>query len=284
MNYILTKNILKTFILINIMIIILPFVSASERVQAFDHALFDSLLQKYVARGLVDYQALKANPVLMANYLKQLEQVDSQDFENWQREEKIVFWINAYNAITIEGILRNYPIEWGGVFSRIRFPQNSIRQIGDFWDTVFIKVMGRDLTLNQIEHEILRKQFDDPRIHFAIVCASIGCPVLESRAFFTEGLEQRLDQSARNFINDPEKVRLDKEKNILYLSSILDWYKEDFIASDDVEKYISQYDKKERGVIEIIIKLLPEEKRNYIKEHQPEIEYLDYDWSLNEQK
>jgi hypothetical protein len=266
------------------MIIIWPLVNASERVQAFDHALFDSLLQKYVARGLVNYQALKANPVLMANYLKQLEQVDTQDFENWQREEKIVFWINAYNAITIEGILRNYPIDWGGVFSRIRFPQNSIRQIGDFWDTVFIKVMGRDLTLNQIEHEILRKQFDDARIHFAIVCASIGCPVLESRAFFTEGLEQRLDQSARNFINDPEKVRLDKEKNILYLSSILDWYKEDFIASDDVEKYISQYDKKERGVIEIIIKLLPENKRNYIKENQPEIKYLDYDWSLNEQK
>jgi hypothetical protein len=97
-------------------------------------------------------------------------------------------------------------------------------------------------------------------------------------------LDQRLDQSARNFINDPEKVRLDKEKNILYLSSILDWYKEDFIASDDVEKYISHYDKEERGVIESITKLLPEEKRNYIKENQPEIKYLDYDWSLNEQK
>jgi hypothetical protein len=104
------------------MIIIWPLVSASERVQAFDHALFDSLLQKYVASGLVNYQALKANPVLMANYLKQLEQVDTQDFENWQREDKIVFWINAYNAITIEGILRTYPIDWGGVFSRIRFP------------------------------------------------------------------------------------------------------------------------------------------------------------------
>jgi hypothetical protein len=265
------------------MIIIWPFVSDSERLQAFDHAVFDSLLQKYVTKGLVNYQALKANPALMAKYLKQLEQVNATDFENWQREEKITFWINAYNAITIEGILRNYPIQGGSILARIRFSRNSIRQISDFWDTVYIKVMGRDLTLNQIEHKILRKQFKDPRVHFAIVCASIGCPVLESRAFFTEGLEHRLDQAARNFINDPEKVRLDKEKNVLYLSSIFDWYKEDFIASDNAEKYIGRYDKEERGVIEFIIKLLPEEKRIYIKENQSEIKYLDYDWSLNEQ-
>lgn len=284
MNYILTKTILKTFIFIFFMIIIWPLVSDSGRVQAFDHTVFDSLLQKYVAKGLVDYQALIENPVLMEEYLKQLGQVGAKDFENWQREEKIAFWINAYNAITIEGILRNYPIEGGGIVARFRFPQNSIRQISDFWDTVFIKVMRRDLTLNQIEHEILRKQFDDPRVHFAIVCASIGCPVLESRAFFPEDLQQRLDQTSRNFINDPEKVRLDKKKNILYLSSIFDWYKEDFVSSDDAQKYISHYDKEERGVIEFITKLLSENKRKYIEEHLPEIEYLDYDWSLNEQK
>jgi hypothetical protein len=150
----------------------------------FDHAIFDTLLQKYVKNGLVNYKALKANREPLKEYLKQLEQIDPSNFKKWSSDEQKAFRINAYNPITIEGVLRNYPIQWGGFIARARFSQNSIRQISDFWDTVFIKVMGRNFTLNHIEHEILRKKVNDPRIHFTIICASIGCPILESNVFF----------------------------------------------------------------------------------------------------
>lgn len=251
--------------------------------QQFDPAVFDELLQTHVKNGRVDYQALQANREKLTDYLDQLEHVNPDDFGKWSKNEKMAFWINAYNAITIEGILRNYPIQWGGLIARSRFPQNSIRQIGGFWDKVFVRVMGKDLTLNDIEHKILRKEFDDPRIHFVIVCASIGCPKLESRAFFADDLEHRLDQATRNFINDPDKVRLDKQKNILYLSSIFDWYKEDFPASTDGKKMFDHYDKSAAGNIELIIGYFAEADRRYIAQHQPKIKYLDYDWSLNEQ-
>ena len=258
--------------------------NANLPAQNFDHAIFDELLQKYVANGLVDYQGLKADQQSMTIYLKTLEQVDANKFQQWTKAEQMAFWINAYNAITIEGILRNYPIKWGSIISRARFPQNSIRQIGGFWDKVFVKVMGRDLTLNDIEHKVLRQEFDDPRIHFAIVCASIGCPILQSRAFFDDDLDQRLEQATRNFITNPGKVRLDKSENVLYLSPIFDWYKEDFPASANGMKKFDNYKKSNAGIIEFVIKYFPEAEQNYIIQNQPKIKYLNYDWSLNEHK
>jgi len=170
------------------------------------------------------------------------------------------------------------------LITRFRFQQNSIRQISGFWDKLFVKVMGKDLTLNDIEHKILRKEFDDPRIHFAIVCASIGCPVLESRAFFADDLEQRLEQTTRNFINNQDKVRLDKQENVLYLSSIFDWYKEDFPVSVDGKTKFDEYKDSEAGIIEFVIGYFPKADQQYIAQNQPKIKYLDYDWSLNEQK
>jgi len=250
----------------------------------FDFSVYDSLLQKNAHNGLVNYKVLRADPKLLHEYLKLLEQINPNEFEKWSADEQKAFWINAYNAITIEGIVRNYPIQWGGLIARARFPKSSIRHINNFWDTVFIKVMGRDITLNQIEHEILRKQFNDPRIHFVIVCASIGCPLLENRAFIPEDLDQRLERVTTDFINNPEKVRLDKKKNILYLSSIFDWYKQDFTASNNVLKKFNKYSKKERGVMVFIVNYLPEIEKDFIIKNQPKIKYLNYDWSLNEQR
>jgi hypothetical protein len=219
----------------------------------------------------------------MDTYLEQLETLDPRQFETWNEAEKIAFWINAYNAITIEGIVRNYPIKYGGMISRIRFPQNSIRQISGFWDTAFIKVMGKEITLNQIEHEILRKEFKDPRIHAVLVCAAKGCPLLENTAFLAYNLDERLNQANLNFINNPDKVKLDIDTNRLYLSSILDWYHEDFEVSKQKDESLEKYKSKYRGVVEFVLKYLPEEKREYIETNFPKLQFLDYDWTLNEQ-
>jgi hypothetical protein len=252
--------------------------------QNFDHAVFDGLLQRYVVNGRVDYQSLKADRASLTAYLKQLERVNTEDFQRWSKAEQMAFWINAYNAITIEGILRNYPIQWGGLLARARFPQSSIRQISGFWDTMFVRVMGRELTLNDIEHKILRQEFGEPRIHFVIVCASVGCPILENRAFFAADLASRLDQATRNFIRDPEKVRLDRPQNVLYLSPIFDWYAADFPASAGSRKNLSEYSQAETGIIEFVLKYFPETEQKSFLQNQPKIKYLDYDWSLNEQK
>ena len=272
---------MKSFIIFIYIVSLMTF-SPIVFAQNFDHAIFDELLQKNVKNGLVDYRKLKQNPSDLTDYLKQIEQVNPAEFDKWAKEEQMAFWINAYNAITIEGILRNYPIQWGSFIARARFPQNSIRQIGGFWDEVFVKVMGKNITLNDMEHKILRKEFNDPRIHFVIVCAAIGCPILESRAFFADDLAQRLDQATRNFITNPEKVRLDKNYNVIYLSSIFDWYKEDFSASTEGMVRLENYRRSEKGVMEFVMKYFPEADQNYILQNQPKIKYLDYDWSLNE--
>ena len=234
-----------------------------------------------MANGVVDYEGMEKQRETLNKYLQSIEQVNPNEFNNWTQAEQMAFWINAYNAITLEAILRNYPIQYGSLISRARFPKNSIRQINKVWDTVYIKVMGKELTLNRIEHEILRKKFCDPRIHFAIVCASIGCPKLESRAFSADSLEQRLDKAAKNFITDAKHVRLNKKENILYLSSIFQWYIQDFATSENTFK---NYSKKERGILYFIVKRLLEKDRVFILKNQPKIKYLKYDWTLNEQK
>lgn len=249
----------------------------------FDHSPYDSLLQKYVEKGMVNYKAIHKDQALLFTYLRQLEQIDPEEFGTWPGDEQKTFWINAYNAITIEGILRNYPIQPGGFFARMRFPRNSIRQIGGFWDTIFIKVMGKEISLDHIEHDILRKEFQDPRIHFVLVCASIGCPVLKNRAFTHEHIDEELEQATYDFINNPDKVRLDKERNELYLSSIFDWYREDFPASDEARETFQNYSNKKRGIVAFVTVYLPEDDRAYIISNRPKIKFLDYDWSLNEQ-
>lgn len=251
--------------------------------EIFDHSLFDSILQKHVQNGLVDYSSIQVDTRGELNkYLTNLESVTARQYEEWTINEQIVFWINAYNAITIEGILRNYPIEYGGLIARTRFPKSSIRQISKFWDTAFVNLLGKEVTLNEIEHEILRGEFKDPRIHFVLVCASIGCPLLENRAFVSENLDSRLDLATRDFVQNNDKVRLDRASETLYLSSIFDWYKKDFFGfSKNLPAYSIQ-SAKDRDLIGFAAEYMTKADRQYIQSNQVNIKYLKYDWSLNE--
>jgi hypothetical protein len=267
-----------------ILLLIITSLLLTENQKRFDHTLFNDILQKYVIDGWVNYKGIKSEKTKLDSYLKKLEQVDAKEFELWPKENQMTFWINAYNAITIEGILVNYPIKYGGLIARMRFPKNSIRQIKNFWDTVFIKVMDREITLNNIEHDILRGQFQDPRIHFVLVCASIGCPLLENQAFTEFDLSQRLEKSTSDFINNTEKVLLNKEENKLFLSSIFDWYKEDFESTPQLPAELTTFPKEYRGVIAFILKYLPEDQRLFILNNKPKIDFFGYSWALNEKQ
>jgi hypothetical protein len=246
----------------------------------FDHSLFDSLLSQYVHDGLVDYSGIKNDPSLLSGYLAALENTDSVEYASWGKPEKIAFWINAYNAITLYGVIQNYPIKPGGLFSRLFYPDNSIRQISGFFDKDFSRVMGKEITLDEIEHGILREKFDEPRIHFALVCASLSCPKLQSYAYKPDSLDLQLDKAAWEFI-DTKGVIIDRPKNRLLLSKIFDWYAEDF-QYNNIPSYLSSYDDDRRGFLEFIIDHSPNEIQEFIKENAPKIKFMDYDWTLNE--
>ena len=257
-----------------------------------DHSMWDEILMKYTENGLVDYAALKKDSSGLDAYLAMLTSASAEDFGEWNRDEKMAFWINAYNAVTIHGILINYPIQPGGFMARRRFPQSSIRQIKNFWKTKFIELAGKPVTLDEIEHEILRREFADPRIHFSIVCASLGCPVLSGRAYTAERLKKQLREDAMRFISDPKKVRLDRDKNFLKVSEIFKWYREDFKKWEDRDKpemysppeWLKKYNKHDQGFVQFIVDYAPLETIEYIVEMSPKLIYIEYDWTLNERQ
>ena len=233
---------------------IVGLVKESRADQEMDNRIYAELLGKYVKNGLVDYQGFKAEEARLDQYLKVLENTDPKALS---RNGQFAFYINAYNAWTIKLILTGYP----GV--------KSIKDLGSFfsspWKKKICRIEGEVISLDRIEHEILRPGFKDPRVHFAINCAARSCPSLRSDPYQGAILDQQLDEMASAFINDPSKNRL--ERNTLYVSKIFDWFEEDF--NGDVTGFILQYAK--GG-----LKKELESNKGYVG-----IKYLDYDWSLN---
>jgi len=219
----------------------------------FDHALYEKLLSEYTNNGWVDYRGLKNNPGLLDRYLKSIAMLDKAEFEAMSRPEKMAFYINAYNAFTIKAIVDHYPV-------------TSIKKIPGVWKKLKFVIAGKNFTLDEIEHGILRPEYKDPRVHFALVCAAQGCPKLNVRVFTAEDIDDMLDAAGKSFLNDKTRNRLDKEQNMLYLSSIFKWFKQDF---GDVLEFISRY--------------MDEDDVDFIKANNPKIKY-QYNWQLNEKK
>ena len=227
----------------------------------FDHRTLDQLLQSYVdPLGNVDYAAWQENRrdrESLVGYLQEMGRLDTSIRSS--REAEMAFWINAYNALTLEGILQV-------------FPTTSIKNHApdangfNIWDDFKLRVNGQDYSLNDIEHKILRPM-GDPRIHFAIVCASKGCPQLAQRAYFPGSLDQQLNDNARVFFQDPNKFRFDSGRRLIELSPIIQWFGEDFGRNDGERlRYLSQF--------------MPREAARLASEGAT-ISYLDYDWGLN---
>ncbi len=168
------------------------------------------------------------------------------------RNEQLAFYINAYNALTLKVIGEHYPVR-------------SIRDIPGVWDRLEFTVARRKITLDHIEHQILRKRFKEPLIHFALVCASKSCATLRDEPYTGQNIHKVLEKQAYIFINDTTKNRLDKDRNTLYLSSYFKWFREDF---GDVIAFVSKY--------------FPEDDVKLIRSGKVRVKYLGYDWSLNE--
>ncbi|MGB1799976.1 MAG: DUF547 domain-containing protein, partial [Gammaproteobacteria bacterium] len=198
------------------------------------HSAFDEILDKSVIeRGPqtdVDYDYLHNNPEPLDKYLASLETVTKEEFDSWNRNDQMAFLINTYNAFTLKLILNNYP----GI--------KSIRDLGGLifnspWDIEFFKLFGEESTLGYIEHKILRKKYNEPRIHFAVNCASKGCPALQKKAYVGDKLDTQLEHASIQFLRDPERNRFDKKNKTLEISSIFNWFKGDFIKKGSLQNF-----------------------------------------------
>ncbi|MBT5903101.1 MAG: DUF547 domain-containing protein [Opitutaceae bacterium] len=233
-----------------------------------DHQIFSSVLQEFVKDGLVNYAALR-NEKRLDQYLDQLDRTYPAQYAT--EAERLALWINAYNAYTLKLVADDYPIK------SIHDLGTGGRIIGWLlnrspWDIRFAKVGGEAYTLNEIEHEILRVRFDEPRIHFAIVCAAVSCPPLRAEAYFPDRLDEQLEEQARQFIADVRSNRFDLNSQRAEVSPIFSWFDEDF-GENDAE------------ILDYIAKLAPAEVSKSILENPRDwsLGYSHYDWSLNDQ-
>jgi hypothetical protein len=252
--------------------------------KSFSYENYLLILSNYVdERGRVDYKKLKENETKLVAFLQTLESLEVQIYKNWSQEDKIAFWINAYNVLTLKVILENYPIK-PSFFKSLRFPKNSIRQIPGVWDTITFTVMGEELTLGLIEHQVLRKEFQEPRIHMALVCAAQGCPPLRQEPYEGETLSEQLNDQAQRFLSERRNFFIDRKKGTVYLSSIFKWFAEDFVTPDSSEERFQEYKPKVRAVLNFISRYLPEEDNVFLEKDLLAVKYLKYDWALNEQE
>ncbi|RJP75051.1 MAG: DUF547 domain-containing protein [Candidatus Abyssobacteria bacterium SURF_17] len=266
--------------------VVLLFLSNSATARAgdtFDYGTYAAVLDVYVdEHGMVAYKSLKENREKLDAFATDLATLSPQTYSQWTDKEKVAFWINAYNALTLLAIINHYPIEPSFVGSFL-YPKNSIRQISGVWDKLQFAVMGSKMTLDEIEHETLRKNFDEPRIHMALVCAAKGCPPLRSEPYTGEKLDAQLDDQTIRFLKDPGKLRIDPVEGKVYTSSIFKWFGKDFVKKYGTQEKFADKSETERAPLAFISEYVDQSIANYLATGDYALEYLDYDWSLNEQ-
>jgi hypothetical protein len=262
-----------------IMAAVLLFWAASGPVEAaeFDHGhgIFEQILRERVVNGRVDYKGLLKSPALLDRYLQTTSSVTEAQFKGWNEGQQLAFLINLYNAATLRLIIDHYPLK-------------SIRDIGHLikgpWDQKVVNLFGKKTTLNHLEHGIIRKDYTEPRIHFALVCAAKSCPALPSYAFTGDALDAQLDERVRLYLASSEGLRLDRAAGKVSISMIFKWYGDDFRPAFYPKSGFGGLQAKERAVMNFIGKYAYDDIRRYFAGGGYALRYLEYDWSLNEQE
>ncbi len=247
---------MKKFIIINLLaLIILPVSIKSEPV---NNALFTTVLKKYISYGRVNYARLRYD-TSFKRYLKQLQNSNPLQIKGYNN--KLAYWINVYNAFTLKVVCDNYPITSINNLSR-----GGVK----IWDKKFIILNRKTYSLNQVEHQIIRKYFKDPRIHFALVCAANSCPPLRREAYVGSKLNWQLQNQGWIFLNNRYKNSFNDALKVAKISKIFKWFKQDFGTSD-------------KKVLLYISRFLPASIKNSIKRNTSSwrIEYRPYSWNLN---
>lgn len=251
---------IKTLFILSTMSLIYSCLSMNpqkEGTRPPSHMEFTRLLQQVVdEKGNVDYPMVKQQLKALKAYNETLS--DNPPNDTWTEQEQLAYWINVYNAFTLQLVAENYPVESiKDIGSKIQIPF-----VNTPWDIKFVRIGDEMLDLNNVEHGILRKKFEEPRIHFAVNCASVSCPVLRNEAYEASKLERQLTEQAQRFLKDSEKNDFSDPANP-NLSKLFQWFKGDFTKKGTVNDFIFQ-----NGGIRI--------------DKSASINYLEYNWSLNE--
>ena len=248
---------MRPYILIFISALIFTFIISSTSAISLEESnqLYENVLKLHVKDGLVDYAGIKSNPKDLDNYLSKTSLVTKEEFNNWNKDEQLAFLINLYNAQTLDLVADNYPVK-------------SIKDIasdkGGPWEQPVVSLFGERISLNALEHEVIRPNYPDARVHFALVCAALGCPVLINTPYQADILEKQLSEQTKVFMTDKNKNSIDTNKQVLQLSPIFDWFKEDFIKqSGSLIAFVNPYFNNQANT-------------------KYKIEYTNYDWSLND--
>lgn len=244
----------------------------------FDHTYADYavLLAQVVREPRVDYGALKEREAQLRAIETLFGSVTRAEVGAWPRSEQIAFWANAYNLFTLRAIVDHYPIQ-SRLFSL--GPRNSIRQISGVWDRLTWPVVGERLTLDHIEHEILRPVFKEPLIHFAVNCASVSCPILAREPYRGDRLSVQLAAAARRYLASP--LGLSLSGTTVSVSSIFKWYGDDFVEVFR-EKGPARGSETDRAILGVVATFGPSEAAALARSGQARLRFLDYDWSLND--
>ncbi len=235
--------------------------------------LLDRVLAGHIRDGLVDYAGLRAHRDDLDRYLEALGTTDPAALERASREERLAFWINAYNACVLRLIIDHYPImsrlpAAGADGRAYGIPEKSIRQIPETWTAQFCRIAQRDRSLDGIESGILRPM-GDPRIHFALSCAARGCAGLADSAYRGGRVEEQLDRAVKRFVRDPRQLQIERgEPPVLRVNKFLDWYKEDFGGTSGLVAFLRRY--------------VSRRDADLLRPGGVRVEYLDFDWSLND--
>ena len=262
--------------------------AASAAAQGFDHEhrAWTALLAKHVVvidggrASQVRYAGFRQDRAQLKGYLDALSGVTAEEFSGWTKPQQIAFLVNAYNAFTVEKVLTRYP--------DLKSIRDFGRVLGNPFRDRFFRLLGREFSLDAIEHDTLRRPgaYDEPRVHFAVNCASIGCPMLREEAYVAGRLDAQLEEQARRFLSDRSRNRYDPATGTLEVSRIFDWFKEDWTSGyrgfdgkaapiRSREEYFARY-----------APLLAETAsgQQAIREHKAALRFLDYDWTLNDAK
>jgi hypothetical protein len=238
---------------------------------------YRAVLMAFVdANGLVDYAGLRAQRGDLDDFVLYLGQLDPATYGAWPEPDRIAFWINAYNALTLRAIIDHYPID--PAQPNGSYPKNSIRQIPGVWDQARVNVMGESITLQYIETKHLGRDFHEPRVHMALVCAAMSCPRLRNEPYEGAKLEAQLADQTRAFISDPRHFRIDRARGTVRASEIFRWYAEDFAPAGTPKDRAAL---ERSALITAAAPYLSDADRAFLKDAR--IEYAPYDWTLNEQ-
>ena len=238
----------------------------------FSHQLLDQVVSAFVdSAGNVDYPALKRGRQALDQYLDSLAVVGprSQPERFPTPQHELAYWLNAYNAFVLKGVIDAYPVA-------------SVMDIeeGEFFKVRRFLSGGDSLSLDQLENDIVRPLYRDSRVHFALNCGAKGCPALARAAFSGAHLDSHLDAARERFMRELRQVRVDREQSVIYLSKILDWFGTDFTTWSPAAT--ASPDGREMSIIDYLILHLPDDAAGYLRTHPGvEIVFVDYDWSLN---